>query len=70
MKIQELITNYKEQGLTDTEIASKLSISQPMVSQYKKGYNASLDLARRIFKIEGIVLYPFRKEAVDEDTSL
>jgi predicted transcriptional regulator len=72
MKIQGLLVKLKEEdGLNDAEIANKLSISKSMVCAYKKGYNASYDVAKYVYKTMGIVLFPFSEEGVkDEDTSL
>jgi len=66
MKIQELVSSYIEEGLKTTEIAEKLGVSQPMVSQYKKGYNASLDVACKVYKDYNIVLFPFGEYALKE----
>lgn len=65
--IQDMIKEYRKKGLNDTGIAKHLCISQPMVSQYKRGFKASLDIARRIYKLEGIVVYPFCQEAVERE---
>jgi predicted transcriptional regulator len=46
------------------EIAKELGVSMPMVSQYKKGFNASLEVAKRVYKEKGIVLHPFSKESL------
>ena len=42
--IQDIIKSFKDEGLNDIAIANKLGISQPMVSQYKRGFKASLDV--------------------------
>jgi predicted transcriptional regulator len=66
MKVQELIAQLTEDGLKTTEIAEVLGVSQPMISQYRKGYNSSIDVAIKIFKDKGLVLFPFSKEALEE----
>ncbi len=66
MKIQELICKYKEEGYKVREIAKILGISQPMVTQYASGYNASLTVARKVYKDLNIILYPFSKEGVSD----
>lgn len=65
--IQDMIKEYRKKGLNDTGIAKHLCISQPMVSQYKRGFKASLDVARRIYKNDGTVVYPFSREAVERE---
>lgn len=65
--IQDIIKSFKDEGLNDITIANKLGISQPMVSQYKRGFKASLDVARRIYKNDGTVVYPFSREAVERE---
>ena len=66
MKVQELIAQLGEEGLKTTEIAEVLGVSQPMISQYRKGYNASIDVAIKIFKDRGLELFPFSKEVLKE----
>ena len=65
--IQDIIKSFKDEGLNDITIANKLGISQPMVSQYKRGFKAALDVARRIYKNDGTVVYPFSREAVERE---
>lgn len=67
MRIQELITQLKEKGLTNMQVANELKISQSMVCAYKKGYNASLEVARHVYRTREIVLYPFSKEGVSDE---
>lgn len=67
MRIQELIAQLKEEGLTDRQVATELKISQSMVCAYKKSYNVSLAVARHVYKTRGIVLYPFSKEGVSDE---
>ena len=67
MKIQAYIEKLKEEGLTDIQVAHKLGVSQSMVSAYKKGYNASYEVARHVYRTREIVLYPFSKEGVSDE---
>lgn len=69
MKIQDLLVKLKEEGLNDVEIANKLGISKSMVCAYKKGYNASYDLAKYVYKTMEIVLFPFSEEGVKDENS-
>lgn len=66
MKIQAYIEKLKEEGLTDIQVAHKLGVSQSMVSAYKKGYNASYVVAKKVYSDSGVVLFPFSKEGVSE----
>ena len=66
MKIQNFVLQLLEDNKA-SEVAVKLGVSQPMVSQYKKGgYNASLDVATKIYKDTGLVLFPFSEDALKE----
>jgi len=66
MRIQELIAKLQEEGNNTNQIANKLKVSQSMVSQYKKGYNASLAVAIEAYKLGYGTLFPFSTEALKE----
>ncbi len=65
VKIQEYVKTLSE-STSSQEIADKLGISVSMVSHYKKGYNASIEVAVKVYKTEKIVLFPFSEEALKE----
>jgi transcriptional regulator with XRE-family HTH domain len=65
VKIQEYIKELSEKH-SSQEIADKLGISVSMVSHYKKGYNASIEVAVKVYKAEKLVLFPFSEEALKE----
>lgn len=66
MKIQDYVLQLLEDNKA-SDVAVKLGVSQPMVSIYKKGgYNASIDVAIKVYKETEIVLFPFSKEALKE----
>lgn len=66
MKIQDYVLLLLEDN-SAIETADKLGVSQPMVSQYKKGgYNASLTVAIKVYSEADVVLFPFAEEALKE----
>lgn len=62
--IQEVVKRLMDEKLTQTEIGNKLGISNSMVSRYRKGYLASLDVAKRWYIQSGEVLHPFAEESI------
>ena len=62
--IQEVVEKLIASGLTQTEIGNQLGISHSMVSRYRTGYLASLDVAKRWYIQSGEVLHPFAKESI------
>ena len=67
IRTQEYINNKKI--TTDVkEIMEKLGVSRGMVSQYANGHNnASLDVAKKAYKLDKVVLYPFSEEGVSDE---
>ena len=61
--IQEYVAEQLE-DLTSIELKDKLGVSLSMLSSYKKSYNPSLDVAKRIYKIDNVVLHPFSDESL------
>lgn len=66
LKVQDLISQLSEEGMKQSEIADELGVSQPMISQYKKGFNASLDVALKMYQEKDLVLFPFGEYALKE----
>ena len=64
--IQDYINNRIDNGDKPVDIANELQISQSMVTVYKRdfSYKASLDVAKRVFEVDGVVLHPFSKESL------
>ena len=68
MTIKGYISLLEDKGNKNYEIARILGISSGMVSSYKtQGYNPSLKVAKGVFKMCGIVLFPFSKEGVSDE---
>lgn len=64
--IQDYINKRIDNGDKPVDIADELHISQSMVTVYKRDYSykASLDVAKRVFELEGIALHPFSSESL------
>ena len=59
--VEELTTN----GMKSSEIAKFLSVSTPMVSSYRNHkWNASLEVAKKVYVETGRVLHPFSEESL------
>lgn len=61
--IQNYVAEQLEE-LTSIELKDKLGVSLSMISSYKKSYNPSLDVAKRIYKEDNVVLHPFAEESL------
>ena len=61
--VQEYVSKQLEE-LTSIELKDKMGVSLSMLSAYKKSYNPSLDVAKRVYKKDGIVLHPFSEESL------
>ena len=61
--IQEYIANQQE-TIDNKDLALKLQVSISMISLYKKSYNPSLDVAKRVYIADGITLHPFAEESL------
>jgi len=61
--IQEYVANQLE-TLNSVELKDKLGVSLSMLSSYKKSYNPSLDVAKRVYLADNIVLHPYAEESL------
>lgn len=62
-KIKGYIDEQLENS-TSIELAAKLQISLSMLSSYKKSFNPSLEVAKRIYLADKITLHPFSEESL------
>lgn len=63
--IKEHIEELIAMGKKSCDIAVELGISTPMISQYKNHkWNASLDVAKKVYVDTGKVLHPFSEESL------
>ena len=63
--VEEKLTNY-----TTTDVADMLGISISMITAYKRyDYNASLDVAKRVYELDGVVLHPFSEASIKFELS-
>ena len=68
MTIQELTKEKLRAGFTPEELGQSWGVSYAMISRYKTGYsNPSLQVAIIIYKLTKEVIYPFSKEAVQNE---
>ncbi len=61
--IQEYVAEQLTE-LTSIELKDKLGVSLSMLSSYKKSFNPSLDVAKRIYKQDKVILHPFAEESL------
>ena len=61
--VQEYVSKQLEE-LTSVELKRKMGVSLSMLSAYKKSYNPSLDVAKRVYKQDNVVLHPFSEESL------
>lgn len=54
-------------NLTSIELKDKLGVSLSMLSSYKKSYRPSLDVAKRIYATDNVVLHPFAEESLKHE---
>jgi len=66
--IQDYIDSQLEE-INSATLAKKLQVSLSMLSSYKKSYNPSLDVAKRVYRVDSIALHPFSKESLDFEIS-
>lgn len=52
------------ENVTSQELANRLGISLSMLSAYKKSYNPSLEVAKRVYLLSSIALHPFSEKAL------
>jgi len=62
--IQDKIANQSESQ--NYHVGKELGISSSMLSHYRTGHtkHPSLSLARKIYSLDAIVIYPYSEEAV------
>jgi len=63
VKIQDYISSQLEE-ITSIELKAKLGVSLSMLSSYKKSYNPSLEVAKRVYEIDKVVLHPYAEESL------
>jgi len=61
--IQDYIVEQLE-TLDSKAVADKLQVSLSMISSYKKAYNPSLEVAKRVYKEDGVALHPYSEAAL------
>lgn len=65
MFIKDYIVHHLDEGVSSKDLANKLGISISMLTAYKlHNYNASLEVAKRVYLVDGVVLHPFSEEAL------
>lgn len=61
--IQDYVVEQLEE-LTSIELKDKMGVSLSMLSSYKKSYNPSLEVAKRIYAKDNVVLHPFAEQSL------
>ncbi len=64
--IQEYVESKLEE-VEAKELAKALGVSASMISAYKKSFNPSLEVAKRVYQMDGIVLHPFAEESLKKE---
>lgn len=64
IKIQGYVESQLE-DLTSIELAAKLGVSLSMISAYKKSYNPSLAVAKKIYIADNIALHPYSESSLN-----
>ena len=68
MYIKEYIQAKIDENIKSVDIANMLGITPAMVSKYKsEGFNPSINVAKRVYKLDKIVLYPYSEEAIKQE---
>lgn len=64
--VHEYIQKKINNGMKNKELAKQLYLTQAMVGQYrlKRGYKASLTVAKRVYVMDKIVLHPYSEESL------
>ncbi len=64
--ISDYIKDKLAKGMSNKDIANELDLTVAMVGQYRlrRGYNASLSTAKKVYTIDKIVLHPFSEESL------
>ena len=64
--ISDYIQSKLDTGMANKEIAAELDLTVAMVGQYrlKRGYNASLSTAKKVYATDKVVLHPFSEESL------
>jgi len=61
--IQNYVATQLEE-LSSIELRDKLGVSLSMLSSYKKSYNPSLAVAKRVYLVDSIVLHPYSEASL------
>jgi len=61
--IQDYVAQQLEE-ITSIELKNKMEVSLSMLSSYKKSYNPSLEVAKRVYIKDNVVLHPFAEESL------
>jgi predicted transcriptional regulator len=64
--IQEYIANklVENSYLTNVQLGEMLGVKRSMASQYRRGYYPSLEVAKRVYALDKVVLHPFSEESL------
>lgn len=63
--IQDYITSKEvNDKLSHQDLVDHLEVSASMVSKYRKDYNASLEVAKTVYRKSGVVLHPYSGESL------
>jgi len=55
---------HKLEEITSIQLADELGVSLSMISAYKKSFNPSLDVAKKVYARDKVVLHPFAEESL------
>jgi len=64
--ISDYLKDKLSTGMTNKDIANELDLTVAMIGQYrlKRGYNASLSTAKKVYIIDKVILHPFSEESL------
>ncbi len=63
--IGDYVNKKLEEGGAGSAVAKLLGVSTSMVSEYKNNrYNSSLEVAKRVYTIDKVVLHPFDERSL------
>jgi len=69
MTVQEYVALQLE-SLDSIALKDKMGVSLSMISAYKKSYNPSLEVAKRVYTLDNIVLHPFSEAGLKRELKL
>ena len=61
--VLEQLVELDSQGL-----ANKMGVSLSMLSAYKKSYKPSLEVAKKVYLADKVILHPFSEESLKFET--